>query len=107
GLEHMRCIRSITETDQEPRFCAAALVRWIQQISRQLFDGDGRAVGVRDWHVTRAAVYSPGDVPSKTSTLVRCETRQIRGAALQGRGNAQTVGGAPKRSGRVCRLGTR
>ena len=50
-LEDLSRIRSITETEKKPRFCAAALVRWIQKISRQFFDGDNRAVGIRDRHV--------------------------------------------------------
>ena len=40
----------IPQCDQEPCLCATALVRRIQQIRRYFFDGDDRAIGIRNGH---------------------------------------------------------
>ena len=60
GLKIIRSIRPVTEAEQEPRLCAATLVRWIQQVRRQLLGRDCRADSIRNRHGF-AAVYQPTD----------------------------------------------
>jgi hypothetical protein len=58
GFKITGSIRSVTEAQEKPRLCAATLVRWIQQVRRQLVGSDCRADSVRNRHGF-AAVYQP------------------------------------------------
>src|SRR5262249_26364758 len=58
GFKVTGSIRPVTEPEEEPRLCAAASVRGIQHVRRQLLGSDRRAGCVRDRHGV-AAVYQP------------------------------------------------
>jgi hypothetical protein len=58
GFKVIGSIRPVTEGKEEPGLCAATLVRWVQQVRRQLL-GSYRSTGsIRNRHGF-AAVYRP------------------------------------------------
>lgn len=62
-FQNFRCIRAIAEAEEEPSLRRSPLMRWIQQVRREFFDGDYRSVCIRDRHVTRPQCTTRGSSP--------------------------------------------